>query len=204
MKRLPILPTIIVLASVALMIALGLWQLDRAAEKKAQLVRYAAATKLPEIAFPAIPAGEALLFRKASGFCLTPVHETVDSGRSAKGKGGWRHIVSCRTGAEGPGMIVDIGWSPGFAARSLWKGGAVKGVIAQQPQHVSLIARALGKAPPQSLMLVASEATQGLEPSAPPNLAEVPNNHLSYAVQWFVFAGLALLIYGLALRRRRR
>ncbi len=32
----------------------------------------------------------------------------------------------------------------------------------------------------------------------------MPNNHLSYAVQWFSFAATALIIYALALRRRRR
>jgi surfeit locus 1 family protein len=32
----------------------------------------------------------------------------------------------------------------------------------------------------------------------------VPNNHLAYAVQWFLFAGVAAVIYALALRRRTR
>ena len=40
----------------------------------------------------------------------------------------------------------------------------------------------------------------GLEPSAPPSTESIPNNHRSYAVQWFLFARIALLIYGLALR----
>jgi surfeit locus 1 family protein len=31
----------------------------------------------------------------------------------------------------------------------------------------------------------------------------VPNNHLSYAVQWFLFAAIASVIYVLAVRRRR-
>ncbi|HNJ47416.1 MAG TPA: SURF1 family protein, partial [Novosphingobium sp.] len=31
---------------------------------------------------------------------------------------------------------------------------------------------------------------------------DIPNNHLSYAVQWFLFAATALVIYGLALRKR--
>ena len=30
----------------------------------------------------------------------------------------------------------------------------------------------------------------------------IPNNHRMYAVQWFAFAAIALLIYGLALRKR--
>jgi len=31
-----------------------------------------------------------------------------------------------------------------------------------------------------------------------------PNNHLSYAIQWFFFAATALVIYVLALRKRWR
>ena len=53
-------------------------------------------------------------------------------------------------------------------------------------------------------MLVAETPAPGLEASAPPSPDEVPNNHLAYAVQWFLFAGIAALIYGIALRRRMR
>ena len=53
-------------------------------------------------------------------------------------------------------------------------------------------------------MLVAATPANGLEASAPPSLKDVPNNHLAYAVQWFLFAGIAAIIYGLALRRRMR
>ena len=38
--------------------------------------------------------------------------------------------------------------------------------------------------------------------SAPPSPDTIPNNHLSYAIQWFLFAGIALIIYTLALRQR--
>jgi surfeit locus 1 family protein len=52
--------------------------------------------------------------------------------------------------------------------------------------------------------LIAAPAQAGLEPLAAPDPANVPNNHLSYAVQWFFFAATALLIYALALRKRWR
>ena len=51
-------------------------------------------------------------------------------------------------------------------------------------------------------MLVADPPLAGLDPNPGPDLSAVPNNHLAYAVQWFVFASLAALIYALALRRR--
>jgi surfeit locus 1 family protein len=43
-----------------------------------------------------------------------------------------------------------------------------------------------------------------LAASAPPSPSIIPNNHLSYAVQWFLFAGIAVTIYFLALRQRWR
>jgi surfeit locus 1 family protein len=35
-------------------------------------------------------------------------------------------------------------------------------------------------------------------------VSTIPNRHRSYAVQWFLFAGLALLIYLLAVRQRAK
>ena len=40
--------------------------------------------------------------------------------------------------------------------------------------------------------------------SAPPSPDSIPNNHLAYAIQWFLFAGFAAVIYFLALKRRER
>jgi cytochrome oxidase assembly protein ShyY1 len=54
------------------------------------------------------------------------------------------------------------------------------------------------------LRLVAATAPPGLEPSAPPSVAAIPNNHRSYALQWFLFAFIAALIYLLALRKQLR
>jgi surfeit locus 1 family protein len=51
-------------------------------------------------------------------------------------------------------------------------------------------------------MLVSDRAAPGLVRSKTPSATDIPNNHRAYAVQWFLFAGVALLIYALALRRR--
>jgi surfeit locus 1 family protein len=202
--KLPLLPTILVALACAAMIALGLWQLRRADEKSAMMARYATAAALPEMAFPLVPGGGDPLFRKAAGLCLEPLFPRIEGGKNARGVSGWRHIVTCRTGAEGPGMAVDIGWSKGFKVKPDWKGGNVRGVIAEMPSHASLLTRMLGKSAAPTLLLVAAPPAPGLQPSAPPSLADVPNNHFGYAIQWFIFAGIALVIYVIALRRRRR
>jgi surfeit locus 1 family protein len=203
-KRLPIVPTILVGAAVALMILLGVWQLRRADEKAALLARYASASQLPPMAFPLIPTEVEPLFRKAGGMCLEPLNPRVEAGYSGKGRSGWRHLVDCRTGVEGPGMTVDIGWSKDFAIKSNWKGGDVSGIISRQADHSSLLGRMVSNNARPRLMLIATNPAPGLEASAAPKLEDVPNNHLAYAVQWFIFAGVAALIYGLALRRRMR
>ena len=53
-------------------------------------------------------------------------------------------------------------------------------------------------------ILVLDRAPEGLSTSRAPDPSTAPNNHLSYAVQWFAFAGFAVLIYLLALRHRQR
>ncbi len=55
-----------------------------------------------------------------------------------------------------------------------------------------------------TVKLVADEGQGGLEPLARPDPANLPNNHLAYAGQWFFFALTALVIYVLALRARLR
>ena len=52
------------------------------------------------------------------------------------------------------------------------------------------------------VLLVAATPAAGLSPNAPPSIESIPNNHLAYAVQWFLFAGVAAVIYAIALRRR--
>jgi len=204
MSRFPVLPTLLVCAAIAVMIKLGFWQLQRADEKAALLVRYEQAVTLPEMAFPQTAANDSLVFRRAGGVCLEPLKPIIEGGLNAKGDAGWRHIVACRTGAEGPGMTVDIGWSDRFDDHIGWKGGQVHGIISRQPDHRSLIEKAFGKGAAPGLMLVLTVPAAGLEPSAPPSIKDVPNNHLAYAVQWFIFAAVAAIIYGLALYRRRR
>jgi cytochrome oxidase assembly protein ShyY1 len=203
-RRLPVVPTILVALAVALMIWLGVWQIHRLHWKEALLARYAANQHLPTIALPIGSTDDALLFRHATAFCLKPVSWSSEAGRDARGRVGWRQIAHCATGAEGPGFMVQMGIATDPDTRPSWKGGAVSGFITHAPDHAPLIAMALGKGPPDPLMLVADTPAPGLAANAGPDLSTIPNNHLSYAVQWFLFAIVAVVIYGLALRKRWR
>lgn len=203
--RLPLVPTIIVGLAIAVMIALGFWQLGRAHRKEAALAAYRANMSLPVTAYPGRqPTDERYLFRRLSANCLRVVDWQVIGGRSVAGRAGWRHIASCATGAEGPGFLVDVGVTMTPNAKVVWAGGPVRGRATHEPDHSTMIERMTGKAMPLKLMIVAETPASGLAASAPPDPSSVPNNHRSYMVQWFLFAAIAAIIYVLALRKRWR
>jgi surfeit locus 1 family protein len=190
-QKLPIVPTILVALAVATMIGLGIWQLERRKEKDALLATYAAAVNKPPIGWPSVPPKEPLpLFRSATANCLSVAGFRTAAGQNRKGEPGFLVIADCRTGAEGPGVAVELGWTKDPNAGRGYRGGLVSGVIA--PDRVS------------RMRLVAASPGPGLMPSAAPSPAIIPNNHLSYAIQWFLFAGIAVIIYALALRWRGR
>lgn len=185
--------TLIVAAAVIEMTRLGFWQLDRAHENEQLLVQYQAASSLPPITYPTAPLKDPLpLFRSATGFCQKVVGQRASEGRNRAGEIGWAHIVDCATGAEGSGMSVEVGWSKDPNAKVNWAGGLVSGVIVRDRAH--------------KIRLVASTAPPGLEaaglPSADTAVPVTPTRNRFYALQWFSFAAIALIIYGLALRKR--
>lgn len=191
MKRIPIIPTLLVALAIAVMIVLGIWQLQRAEWKDSVVAQYRAAEKLPPISFPTIPTGGDLpLFRWATGNCLRVVGHRAIAGANRQGDSGYAHIVHCATGAQGPGMAVELGWSKDPRAQFQWSGGPVSGIIVPDRQ--------------QRIRLVAASAPPGLEPSAVPSVESIPRNHRFYAFQWFAFALIALVIFVIALRARSR
>ena len=205
MRRVPIFATLLVLAAVAVMIGLGFWQLQRKGEKEAQLAVLQSNPSLPAIAYPPMaPVDTTLLFRPTSVNCLRVIGWQVEGGKAANGQTGFRHIAQCATGAEGPGALVNMGVDQHGDWKPTWNGGHVTGWLSEEPDHRSLFSRMLGSAPPLRPMLVSGAPASGLTAAAVPKADDVPNNHLAYAVQWFLFAGIALIIYALALRRRMK
>lgn len=191
-RRLPVLPTIVVAVCVALMIALGLWQLvDRLPQKEAFIADLRANPARPVIAFPTTP-DDTLLFRRATADCRAPVSiETKGAGAS-----GFRLIARCRGG-----LAVQLGTTHDPNRQVPWQGGVVFGYVSHAPDGRSLIGTLFDHRPP-AMMLVAATPPPGLAANAPPDPESVPNNHLSYGVQWFFFAAIASVIYLLAVRRR--
>lgn len=203
LRRIPVLSTLVVVLAAAIMVALGVWQLQRKEEKEALIALLDANVANPVlVTFPFLPpVPDTLLFRKSSVVCLEPVRWDSRGGADRHDTIGFRMIADCRTGAEGPGVLVDMGVSEGYAPPA-WSGGTVTGMIVPGPDQPTIIARLTGRAAPARAMLVADQPAPGLRASKPPTPEDIPNNHLAYAVQWFLFAGIALVIYALAIRRR--
>ncbi|HEY0325868.1 MAG TPA: SURF1 family protein [Allosphingosinicella sp.] len=197
MRRLPIVPTVIVAAAVAVMVALGVWQLQRAQWKERVLVELAAAQSQPAVDLDPLLGGDEpsqpIAFRRALVTCAARDAEvSARAGRSRAGASGYALYVPCRPGERGwAGRLqVNAGWSQRpDAARRLSLPPTVAGVIGTTE-------------PGEPIILTAAEPAPSLEASAPPRVEDIPNNHLAYAGQWFFFALAAAVIYLLALRRR--
>ena len=196
-RRLPLAPTLIVLVAVAVMVRLGFWQLSRMHDKEDALARYQTALTNPaEAAWDGDPAaGSALLFRKVRMTCRETIAAEPMAGHNTKGETGWAQQQLCVT-PQGHSVLVVTGWASqpdaqrGDGPVARWPGGTLHGYAAA------------GK--DDTVRVIASPPLGGLAANARPDPSSVPNNHLSYAVQWFLFALTALVIYALALRKRWR
>jgi len=184
LKRLPVIPTVLVLLAIGVMIHLGLWQIERMHAKEALLARYAAAPSLSaDVPFPqTAAAADPVLYRHSRVVCARVTGLTAKAGHDLQGDSGQAHYATCDLAGGGTAQIV-LGWSRDPKVAD-WRGGVVMGTIAPGPR------------------LVADPPLAGLAANARPDPSDLPNNHLSYAVQWFLFALVALVIYGLAVRKR--
>lgn len=203
MRRIPIIPTLVVLLAVLIMVALGFWQIRRAHWKEGLLTRYQQAAQASML--EGIPAGmsiDELSFRQTRVGCdiVTPILQI--GGANGAGRTGFRNIAGCRL-EDGRTLMADIGWSPIDAGKpALASGHHIRADGRLIPDTV-LADRIFGSraAAAVPLLIVLDRPASGLEPSVAPSIEQIPNNHRAYAAQWFLFAATASIIYILALRR---
>lgn len=182
-RQLPIIPTILVVAAAATMVALGFWQLGRAEEKAQLIMMYSKSTAIAEEAvFPMAGDGADLWFRRSSVECVDVTQVEPVSGTAENGAKGWAFRADCVVSGDAV-VLVDLGFSRDLIDVN-WEGGPVTGMIAPGPR------------------LVADPPLAELRPLAKPDPKDLPNNHLAYAGQWFFFALTALIIYWFAVRSR--
>lgn len=208
----------------AVLIALGLWQLQRAAWKEALLAQYRLNAKIESQDLPALSTTpEKLEFQTVELSCQRTLPLVLRPGGSPEGRAGV-HVYAPCIPETGPTIIIDYGWAPLRVRPSdlaLPDGRRMfKGVVRVWP-HQTWAERVAGA---QALTAASFkttkpirtdiyiQATQTVEDKAPGKwgpipsplgVESIPNNHRSYAVQWFLFAVILALIYGLYVRRWR-
>lgn len=188
-RRVPVVATLVVVLAVTTMIALGFWQLRRMNEKEVELDRYEQASALSaEVPWSATATDrESTLYRRSTVNCVAVERVETVAGHSASGETGWAHMARCRL-EDGSTAEVALGWSRNPQAVE-WTGGQIGGFVGPYRDGVKIVS-----SPPRA----------GLAQLAAPDPRDIPNNHLSYAVQWFLFALTAVVIYALAVRKKWR
>lgn len=208
MNRWLIIPTIFVALAVATMIGLGFWQLERKNHNALLLEQVMSNSSKPAISYPALgPVGLDALHRKSAITCLRVSKWREDSGSDNTGKTGTRYLAECVTGAEGSGALIVAGISDRPNQKIEWNGGQVQGIITTEPDRQSMIAKLVGKQITLRPMLVSQTGLGGLRTAEPPSLDKIRSkisNNGFYAIQWFLFAFAAAVIYILALRKRTK
>lgn len=228
--RLPVGLTVVTALALALLVALGAWQLQRMAWKRDLLAHIGALQSAPARPIDQVLTTDAGLdFARVTAVCpglasapYVKLYSLVD------GKIGVRLISACAltTGPYGS-VLVDRG----FLAETVTERPSqsvstvptpVTGVLRQPdkanfvtpvPQNdqyysrdVAAMAKALKADRPASVMLFAETSTnpelKGLQPIAVP--AEISNRHLEYALTWFGLAAALLGVYVAVLVRGRR
>lgn len=225
--RFPVVLTVLAVALLGVLLALGVWQVQRMQWKEGLIAGAEAAAGQPPL-----PLDEALElenpeFRRVlltcRGLSTAPY---VELQSIEDGDAGVRLVSACAV-ANGPTLLVDRGFvSAEISARPPVKAAdtmpvVITGVLRRAPAPSALtpppaegrfygrdaeaMARALkveGSISPFTVFATTSTNPDwaALKPSAPP--AAFSNNHLGYALTWFGLAAALIAFYGVLLRRR--
>jgi cytochrome oxidase assembly protein ShyY1 len=203
-RRLPVIPTILVLAAVATMIGLGIWQIGRAQEKDERIATLAERVEMSAATYPyADPYDESFLYRTLEAECSEVIEWQAIGGQDTRGRNGWRQIATCVHAPTDTRFKADMGVSADPGADPQWAGGTIRGRAILEPDERGIGELVTRTTRDAKLMIVAEEAAGDLVPSAQPQpMAAEENSSWAYAGQWFFFALTAMVVYGFAVRPR--
>lgn len=222
-------PTVIVLIGLALLIALGTWQLERRTWKMGLIAEREAALALPPLTaadFDRLSAAD------ADGYALRRVRLTgtwqpdrslAVAPRSHNGRSGI-HVITPLVLAGGRTVLVNRGWAPtgwkppsdapaaatvtGVARRGGRRGAFTPDNVPDAGQwyyiDVGAMASKLGLDRVAPLYVQVLDGGGNTPPIADPSLPALPNRHLEYALTWYALAIALIAIYILYHRRRAR
>ncbi|ARC37456.1 SURF1 family protein [Paracoccus yeei] len=200
-------PLILGVLGCAILVSLGVWQLHRLAWKESMLADIQRSIEGAPVPLPAaVDPSMKYLPVTVSG---TTTGQEIDVLSGTRESGGGYQIVSALVTDDGRRILLDRGFVDQDHKRDPrppvrldvvgnlhWpqeKGSATPAPNLDQniwfARDVPAMAKALGTEP---VLVVAAEVrgdAQGVEP-IPVAIEGIPNNHLSYAVQWFMIAAV--------------
>jgi surfeit locus 1 family protein len=215
---------VIAVTIAAVCIRLGFWQLDRLHGRRDVNAMLAARGGLPPLDLATADPGSLAYAHVTVAGTYDPSHEIVLSGRSYQDVAG-NHILTPLMLGDGRAVLVDRGWVPLDVASPPVTGPAAAPVgrvtvsglalppdsisatpISPAPSVVTRIDLGIADLPyrlaPVYVLLQIQDPAQASGspiPGVPPTLDEGP--HLSYAIQWFAFATIAIVGCVVLLRR---
>ena len=209
----------------ALFVRLGFWQLERRAERRAANDAVRAQLRREPVSILELLAGSDGVNRRAT-VTGTPEHadEIILAGRSRSGSPGVHILTPIRLPGRDTAVLVNRGWvyAPDAATVDLkrWREPRTSFTgFTQRLPRVESVPSARGRTvrqlshpgiqrllpyPVHDLYLVALDSAADGAPVRleTPLLSDGP--HLSYAIQWFAFAAIAVIGAAAVVRRARR
>lgn len=188
----PVVPTMMVALALPILVGLGIWQISRMHWKDQLLADMQRNANAPRLAITGpIPADANFRAVELQLDCSAQP-PSYEAARNLKGANGWATILACK-GPGGESVQLLEGWSErpdAWAKMATQPAAGVRHIRGWTMRGV----KAAWRVYPDS-------APPPFQPVQPPSPDELPNNHFSYAIQWFSFAAILLVIYGLWLRR---
>lgn len=205
------LATLITVPAVAVMVGLGVWQLQRLEWKESLLARVQERIHAPPVPLPAAvddPGAIDLRPVTVAGVLLDSRSQKVPA-RPRQGRAGYE-IITPLVRAQGAPVLVNRGWvplddrsAPGPDRPVTWRGVARMPGSAGWVHIPDLVAAAgIGAALPVVVEVLPGQEPPGAPAGIEPR-ADLPNNHFQYALTWFGLAATLAVIYVLSQRRPR-
>jgi surfeit locus 1 family protein len=210
---------VLAIAVAALCVRLGFWQLDRLQERRASNARIRAGLEAAPVVLDEAPRLGAAPRRASATGTYDVDREVVLFGRAFEGQSG-DHLLTPLLLSDGSALLVDRGWVPAGTRSPAREGEVeVRGFLLP-PDSVGEAMPVAGRvtvvdpdgidgslpyelAPVYLLLQVQRPPADSLPIPAPlPALSEGP--HLSYAIQWFSFAAVAVIGGSVLFRREGR
>jgi cytochrome oxidase assembly protein ShyY1 len=224
--------TALALLLCALFVRLGVWQWHRGVERQEEWSRFARGTDTLTNLGERSPIELPLYQRLSVTGTLDGAHQFLLDNRSHRGLAGYEVLTPLKR-AAGRTLLVDRGWVPFTGSRrtlpavavadstaltltgraaNLPSAGLAAGRAAPNPSDPwpkvtsfpssDELAHALGEALEPRILLLDAAAPEGyVRDWEPPGMP--PLRHFSYAIQWWCFAALVLLVWGVMSRRSR-